>query len=79
MMVEHSLDLEPGAHVMLDDGQAVYAIVVRRLDAASPSGVAFRLMPDAGGWIDAGRVTYAPGYDEHGTFDPDTDPYGDME
>lgn len=74
-------DLEPGAHVTLDGGQAVHAIVARRLDAASLSGVAFRLMPDAGGWVDANRVAYAPGYDEHGTFDPDTemDPYGEME
>jgi hypothetical protein len=71
MMVEHSVDLEAGAHVTLDGAQAVYAIVARRLDATTPSGVTFRLLPDAGGWVDAGRVTYAAGFVERQRFDPE--------
>lgn len=68
-----SLDLEPGAHVTLDGAQAVYAIVARRLDGSSPSGVAFRLLPDAGNWIDASRVAYAAGYTERGEPDDEDD------
>lgn len=72
--MNRSIDLEPGAHVTLDGGTAMYA--------ATPSGVAFRLMPDAGGWIDAARVAYVTGYDEHnGLYDPDEDddPDGDWD
>ncbi|HET6805640.1 MAG TPA: hypothetical protein VFH59_09400 [Frateuria sp.] len=70
-MVEDSVDLEPGAHVTLDGGQAVYAIVARRLDAGSPSGVAFRLLPEAGGWVDAGRVACAKGFGEGDSHHPE--------
>lgn len=63
-MTAASRQLETGAHVTLDGVPEMYAIAARRMDAAMPSGVAFWLMPDAGGWVCADRVAYATGFGE---------------
>lgn len=70
-MTHASRQLDIGAHVTLDGALAMYAISARRLDASMPSGVAFRLQPDAGGWVCADRVAGATGFgeDDYEPFD----------
>jgi len=60
-----SANLSAGAEVILDTNgrQSIHVVTARRINAESPSGIQYRLMPEVkGGWIDSDCVRKAKGF-----------------
>lgn len=69
------IELEAGDHVSttFNHGrESIHAIVARKLDAHCQSGVMYRVLPDLGGWIDAGWFKPVSGFG-HLDMEPDFD------